>query len=68
MKKRIIQTAISLTALVASFLPQKAEAASCAISCVFGSCFAEGETVSASASGGFFRSAKPPNGLQGRVG
>ena len=26
MKKRIIQTAISLTALVASFLPQQAEA------------------------------------------
>ena len=26
MKKRIIRTAISLTALVASFLPQKAEA------------------------------------------
>lgn len=31
MKKRIIQTAISLTALVASFLPQKAEA--CTATC-----------------------------------
>ena len=33
MKKRIIRMAISLTALVASFLPQNAEAAVCAATC-----------------------------------
>ena len=46
MKKRIIQTTIGLTALVASFLPQKAQAAYCSIDCLLGSCEAEGETVS----------------------
>ena len=46
MKKRIIQTTIGLTALVASFLPQKAQAAFCSVDCLFGSCFAFGEEVS----------------------
>ncbi|MCY4605615.1 MAG: hypothetical protein OXE49_15405 [Gemmatimonadetes bacterium] len=36
MKKRIIQTTLALTALVASFLPQKAEA--CRIECDWGWC------------------------------
>ncbi len=38
MKTRIIQVTIGLTALVASFLPQKAQAVSCSIDCLFGSC------------------------------
>ena len=36
MKKRIIQATIALTGLVASFLPQKAEA--CEVDCLFTSC------------------------------
>ena len=56
MKKRIIQTTIGLTALVASFLPQKAEAAVCAVGCLFGVCFAEGETVSCKCRFGLFPS------------
>ena len=42
MKMRIIRLAIGLTALVASFLPQKAQAAFCSADCLFGSCFAFG--------------------------
>ena len=38
MKKRILNTAIGLTALVASFLPQKVEA--CRAVCFFNSCSA----------------------------
>ena len=37
MKKRIIQTTLALTALVTSFLPQKAEAR-CFAHCAWGSC------------------------------
>ena len=36
MKKRIIQTILALMGLVASFMPQKAEA--CKAVCEFGSC------------------------------
>ena len=42
MKKRIIRLTIGLTGLVASFLPQKAEAA-CFIKCGSDWCFAIGE-------------------------
>ncbi len=46
MKLRIIRMAIGLTALVASFLPQKAEAIeSCTITCPWGSCIAIGYIV-----------------------
>ena len=40
MKKRIIETTIGLTALVASFLPQQAEAEAepCEVDCWFGDC------------------------------
>ena len=40
MKKIIINTAISLTALVSCFLPQKAEA--CKAECLFSSCETDG--------------------------
>ena len=40
MKKRIMQTTLALMGLVASFLPQKAEA--CAAVCLFGSCVMDG--------------------------
>ena len=46
MKTRIIRLAIGFTALVASFLPQKAEAAYCSIRCPNGECDAFGWTVS----------------------
>ena len=52
MKKRIIQTTIGLTALVASFLPQKAQAAFCTADCLFGSCFVSGPQVSCTCSWG----------------
>ena len=42
MKTRIIRLAIGFTALVASFLPQKAEAAYCSIRCPNGECKAIG--------------------------
>ena len=42
MKMRIIRLAISLTSLVASFLPQKAEALWCSITCPKGECSAIG--------------------------
>lgn len=46
MKKRIIQLTIAFTGLVASFLPQKAEAFSfCSIECINGSCLAIGWDV-----------------------
>ena len=53
MKMRIIRLAIGLTALIASFLPQKAQAAFCSVDCLFGSCFAFGEEVSCECSWGF---------------
>ena len=40
MKMHIIQLAIGLTALVTSFLPQKAQAA-CGADCLFGSCYGD---------------------------
>ena len=43
MKKIIINTAISLTALVSSFLPQKAEA--CSATCLFSSCETDGPGI-----------------------
>ncbi len=43
MKTRIIRLAIGFTALVASFLPQKAEAIGCFIKCGSDFCFAIGE-------------------------
>ena len=46
MKTRIIRLAIGFTALVASFLPQKAEAAHCIIGCPNGECAAIGSKVS----------------------
>ena len=45
MKKRIIRLAIGLTGLVASLLPQKAEAAWCTITCPNDSCIAVGSVV-----------------------
>ena len=46
MKKRIINLTIGLTGLIASFLPQKAEAIeSCTITCPWGSCIAIGWIV-----------------------
>ena len=45
MKKRIINLTIGLTGLIVSFLPQKAEAAMCAISCGDDWCFAIGTQV-----------------------
>ena len=46
MKTRIIRLAIGFTALVASFLPQKAEAIFCKASCLGGECVAIGLKVS----------------------
>ena len=46
MKTRIIRLAIGFTALVASFLPQKAEAISCKASCLRGECVAIGSKIS----------------------
>ena len=43
MKKRIIQTTIALMGLVASFLPQKAEA--CRADCLFTSCETDGPGI-----------------------
>lgn len=43
MKKRIIQTTIALMGLVASFLPQKAEA--CKVDCLFTSCETDGPGI-----------------------
>ena len=45
MKKRIIRLAISLTGLIVSFLPQKAEADMCGADCDNGSCIAIGSAV-----------------------
>ena len=45
MKKRIIRLTIGLTSLIASFLPQKAEAAICRADCDNGSCIAIGGVV-----------------------
>ena len=45
MKKRIINLAMGLTALIASFLPQKAEALVCSVSCPKSSCWAIGWEV-----------------------
>ncbi len=45
MKKRIIRLAIGLTSLIASFLPQKAEADFCSIECPNDSCSAIGTQV-----------------------
>ena len=45
MKKRIINLTIGLTGLVASFLPQKAEADWCSVECPNGSCSAVGPVV-----------------------
>ena len=45
MKKRIINLTIGLTGLVASFLPQKAEALVCVASCDDGWCIAIGTQV-----------------------
>ncbi len=45
MKKRIISLTIGLTAFIASFLPQKAEALACFAKCPNGWCFAIGSTV-----------------------
>ncbi len=45
MKKRIINLTIVLTGLVVSFLPQKAEAFYCSITCPKGSCQAFGWIV-----------------------
>ncbi len=42
MKKRIISLTIGLTAFIASFLPQKAEAFWCEADCDNGWCFAIG--------------------------
>lgn len=42
MKTRIIRLAIGFTALVASFLPQKAEAFYCSVTCPNGECDAIG--------------------------
>ena len=42
MKTRIIRITIGLTALVTSFLPQKAQAVSCTIICPFGTCTISG--------------------------
>ena len=41
MKLHIIRLAIGLTALVASFLPQKAQADPCKADCWFGKCEAD---------------------------
>ena len=46
MKTRIIRLAIGFTALVAGFLPQKAEAFYCEVSCPNGSCDIFGWKVS----------------------
>ena len=46
MKTRIIRLAIGFTALVTSFLPQKAEAIFCKASCPRGECVAIGSKVS----------------------
>ena len=43
MKKHIIRLAIGLTALVANFLPQKAEA--CIAKCVWGECSTDGRNA-----------------------
>ena len=45
MKTRIIRLAIGFTALVAGFLPQKAEAIFCKASCPGGECVAIGWTT-----------------------
>ncbi len=42
MKKRIINLAMGLTALIASFLPQKAQAVACVADCDNGWCVAIG--------------------------
>ena len=45
MKKRIINLTIGLTGLIVSFLPQKAEAFYCSITCPKGSCSVVGLVV-----------------------
>ena len=45
MKKRIINLTIGLTGLIASFLPQKAEAAWCKADCDNGWCMVIGSVV-----------------------
>ena len=53
MKKRIINLTIGLTGLIASFLPQKAEAAYCEINCANGSCIVIGTQVDCWCSDGY---------------